>query len=121
MAFGAPALLLAAVGLYGLAARRVTDRRREFGVRVALGAAPANLRRLVLRDALLIVATGLGVGLPAAVAASSVTRAFLFGVSPTAPHVFAGAAAALAGAAFVATLVPARRAARLDPVAALKE
>jgi len=119
--FGCAALLLAAVGLYGLAARRVADRRREFAVRVALGAAPANLRRLVFGDALVIVVIGLVVGVPAAVAASQVTQSFLFGVSATAPHVFVLASAVLAVASVFAMLGPARRAARLDPVAALKE
>ena len=119
--FGGAALVLAAVGLYGLAARRVADRRREFAVRVALGAAPRNLRRLVMKDALVIVAGGLVVGLPAAFAASQVTQSFLFGVSATAPHVFGLAAGVLSLAAVLAMVGPARRASKLDPVHALKE
>jgi ABC-type antimicrobial peptide transport system permease subunit len=99
----------------------VSERRREFGVRVALGAAPANLRALVFRDALAIVATGLALGVPAAFAASQLTQAFLFGVSSTAPHVFSAAAITLALAALAATVAPARRASRLDPVGALKD
>jgi ABC-type antimicrobial peptide transport system permease subunit len=87
--FGGAALLLAAIGLYGLASRRVLDRRREFAVRVALGAAPANIGGLILKDALVIIAAGLLAGLPAAYAASRLARTMLFGVSPGAPHVFA--------------------------------
>ncbi len=120
-AFALTALLLAAVGLYGVAARRVADRRREFGIRVALGARPDNLRSLVLGDALRTVGIGLAVGLPAAFAASQATRAFLFGVSPTSPHVFLGASAVLAAAALAATLLPARRAGRVHPMLALRE
>ncbi len=120
-AFALAALLLAAVGLYGVAARRVADRRREFGIRVALGARPDNLRSLVLGDALRTVGIGLAVGLPAAFAASQATRAFLFGVSPTSPHVFLGASAVLAAAALAATLLPARRAGRVHPMLALRE
>ena len=119
--FAGTALMLAAVGLYGVAARRVAERRRELGVRVALGARPANLRSLVLRDASLTVGLGLAIGLPAAFAASQVTSAFLFGVSPTAPHVFIVASAVLAAAALAATFLPARRASRTDPMLALRD
>ena len=91
--FGTTALVLAAVGLYGLATRRVADRRREIAVRVALGARPRDVRGLVLRDAVRTVTIGLALGLPAAYLASRLTEAFLFGVSPTAPHIFASAAA----------------------------
>jgi len=119
--FAGTALVLAAVGLYGVAARRVAERRRELGVRVALGARPANLRALVLRDASLTVGLGLAIGLPAAFAASQVTRAFLFGVSPTAPHVFVVASVVLAAAALAATILPARRASRVDPMLALRD
>jgi len=120
-AFAATALLLAAVGLYGVAARRVADRRRELGIRVALGARAANLRALVLCDSFFTVGLGLAVGLPASFAASQVTRAFLFGVSPTAPHVFIVASAILAAAALAATVLPARRASRTDPMLALRD
>ena len=119
--FAGMALMLAAVGLYGVAARRVAERRRELGVRVALGAQPANLRALVLRDTSLTVGLGLAIGLPAAFAASQVTSAFLFGVSPTAPHVFIVASAVLAAAALAATFLPARRASRTDPMLALRD
>ena len=119
--FGGAALVLAAVGLYGLAARRVADRRREIAVRVALGARPADVRGLVTRDALRTIGIGLIIGLPAAIAASQVTQSFLYGVTPTAPHVFAIAVAVLVLAALVATILPARRAAAIDPMIVLKE
>jgi putative ABC transport system permease protein len=120
-AFAATALLLAVVGLYGVASRRVADRRRELGIRVALGASPAMLRMLVLREGIQTVGIGLAVGLPAGFAASQVTRAFLFGVSPTAPHVFLLASVVLAAAAVAATFLPAQRASRVDPMVALRE
>jgi ABC-type antimicrobial peptide transport system permease subunit len=120
-AFALTALFLSAVGLYGVAARRVADRRREFGIRVALGARPDNLRSLVLGDGIRTVGLGLAVGLPAAFVASQATRAFLFGVSPTSPHVFLGASVVLTAAALAATLLPARRAGRVDPMLALRE
>jgi putative ABC transport system permease protein len=119
--FGAMALGLAAVGLYGLAARRVADRRREFGVRMALGARPADIGGLVLRDAVFIVLLGLLVGLPAALAAVQVTRTLLFGVTPTSPHVFALTAAVLSFVALTATFLPARRASQADPIRALRD
>jgi predicted permease len=119
--FGAAALGLAAVGLYGLAARRVVDRRREFGVRVALGARPRDVRRLVLRDAVVIVAIGLLIGLPSAFAAAQLAESLLFGVSASSVSVFGMAALVLALAAFTATLLPARHAGRVDPVTALRE
>ncbi len=119
--FGGVALLLAVVGLYGLVARRVADRRREIGVRVALGARPADVRALVFMDAIRTIAIGFAVGLPMAFAASQVTQTLLYGVSPTAPHVFAAAGAALAIAAIAAALVPARRATSIDPILVLKD
>lgn len=119
--FALTALLLSAVGLYGVANRRVADRRREFGIRVALGARPDNLRSLVRGDGIRTVGLGLAVGLPAAFAASQATRAFLFGVSPTSPHVFLGASAVLAAATLAATFLPARHAGRVDPMLALRE
>jgi hypothetical protein len=118
--YGGAALVLAAVGLYGLAARRVADRRREIGIRIALGARPSDVLGLVLRDALCTVGLGLAAGVPAALVASQATRTLLFGVTPTAPRVFVVAAIVLALAALVATLLPARRAAAIDPMIVLK-
>jgi predicted permease len=120
-AFGGAALLLAAVGIYSLAARRVAERRREIGVRVALGAGPAHVRRLVVRETLLAIVVGLALGLPAALAASQLTSALLFEVSPTSPRVFAAAAFVLTLTAILATVLPAARASRIDPMRVLRE
>jgi putative ABC transport system permease protein len=119
--FGGAALVLASVGLYGLAARRVADRRRQIAVRMALGARPCDVRSLVVGDALRTIVIGLAIGLPAAYAASQVVQTMLFGVTPTAPRVFLIAAGVLATAALLATLVPARRAAAIDPMVVLKD
>jgi ABC-type antimicrobial peptide transport system permease subunit len=113
--------LLATIGLYGLAARVVADRRREIGIRIALGAGPGQVRRLVMADAWLILGIGLVVGLPAAVLASRLAQGLLYGVAPTAPHILAVSAAALGGAAVIATVVPSWRASRIDPVMTLRD
>jgi ABC-type antimicrobial peptide transport system permease subunit len=120
-AFAGSALALAAIGLYGVATRRAGDRRREFGVRIALGARPVDLSTLVLRDALLLVACGLAVGLPAAYAASQSAHSLLYGVSPAAVHVFVLTSSVLALTATAAVLGPARRAGNLDPMTALRD
>ena len=119
--YGLVALLLATIGLYGLAARVVADRRREIGIRIALGAGPGQVRRLVMADAWLILGIGLVVGLPAAVLASRLAQGLLYGVAPTAPHILAVSAAALGGAAVIATVVPSWRASRIDPVMTLRD
>lgn len=119
--FGALALLLAVVGVYGVASVSVAQRSREFGVRTALGATPAQLIRDVLSDSLKPVSIGAAAGLVAAIAASSAARALLFGTPPTEVSAYAFAVAMLVGAAAAGTLIPARRAARIDPVRALRE
>jgi putative ABC transport system permease protein len=119
--YGLAALLLAAVGLYGLAARLVSERRREIGIRIALGAGRRDVRRLVMTDAGMIVGLGLLMGIPAAIATSRFAQSMLYGVTPTAPHVFGTAALTLAAAALVATIVPAWRATRIDPAVTLRE
>ena len=119
-AFGLTALTLAAVGLYGVIVRRTADRRREFGVRVALGARPADVGGLVLRDAAILMACGFALGLPAAYAAAQVTRSLLFGISASSPYVFALTAATLALVAAIASFLPARRASLADPITALR-
>ncbi len=118
--FGAIALVLAAVGLYGLIAYGVTQRTPELGVRLALGARRRQVVGLVLADAARLVVIGVGLGLPLAWAASRSVRTLLFGVSLTDPLAAGGSIAVLVAAALVAAYLPARRAARTDPLVALR-
>jgi predicted lysophospholipase L1 biosynthesis ABC-type transport system permease subunit len=119
--FGILALLLAAIGLYGVITQQAIRRRQEFGVRVAIGAAPASVMHLVLRQAAIIVAGGMVLGLAGAMASSRLIAALLYQVTPTDPLSIAGAAAFLAAVTLLAGLIPARRAARVDPMTALRE
>jgi hypothetical protein len=119
-AFGVAALLLAAVGVYGLTAFAVSQRTREIGVRVALGARAQQVVGLVARRGLALTAAGLAIGLALAFALSGVMRAMLVGVSPTDPVVFVLAPALLGVVALAASVIPARRAARVDPAAVLR-
>lgn len=119
-AFGAAALALAAAGLYGVVAYVAAQRRREIGVRVALGAQAGDVRRLVLGRGLAPAALGLAAGLVAALAAGRVLAAQLYGVGPADPATYAGVALALGGVAVGAAWGPARRAARADPAAVLR-
>jgi predicted permease len=119
-AFGLLALLLAAVGVYGVLAFAVARRTREIGVRMALGAAPRDVSWLVTRQVAATVSGGLVAGAFGWWALQGVLRSVLFGVSAADPVVFAAAAVLVAGTAAVAALLPARRAARLDPLAALR-
>jgi hypothetical protein len=119
--YGLAALLLATVGLYGLTARLVAERRREIGIRVALGAGRGDIRKLVASDARIIVGIGLAVGLPAALLTSQFAQGMLYGVPPAAPHVLGVAAIALTAAAIIATIVPTVRANRIDPAVTLRE
>jgi hypothetical protein len=114
--FGTTALALAAVGLYGLAARRAVDRRREFAVRIALGARPSDVRHLVVWDAMWIIGLGVALGVPAAWWAAQVAASMLYGVTATAPHVFSLSAVVLGGVALVATIGPAFRAGHTNPI-----
>ena len=118
--FGVIALLLAAIGLYGLTAYTVVRRTSEIGVRMALGADRMNIVRLVLRGAFLQVTIGLLIGIPLAIGAGRLMTAKLFGVRSWDPNVFALAVLALGACAAVASILPARRAASTDPVKALR-
>jgi macrolide transport system ATP-binding/permease protein len=118
--FGVLALALAAAGLYGVVAFWVSRRTREIGVRVAVGADPARVIVMVMREGLTLVAIGLVVGGAAALIAGRALSSMLYGVGAADPLSFTGAFAVLLVAAFAATAVPARRAARLDPTIALR-
>lgn len=118
--FALAALLLAAIGLYGVISYSVAQRTQELGVRAALGALPRDLMWLVLRQTAVVVAIGLALGAAGALAARALIAAQLFGVSARDPSTLAAAAVLLAGVAFVATIVPTRRAAVADPLEALR-
>jgi len=119
-AFGATALVLAAIGLYGVMAATVRERTRELGVRMALGATPDRLRREVLGRALRVAVVGTVIGLAGAIAVSRYLGALLFEVSPDDPAALAGACALLVVVALTAAYLPARRATRIDPARALR-
>ena len=118
--FGAVGLVLAMTGLYGVLAYGVTQRRREFGVRMALGARPGDVVRLVVRRGLALVAVGVGLGFVAALVAGRLIAGFLFGLDPADPVTLLAVPAALLGVALLASAVPARRAAAADPMASLR-
>ena len=119
-AFGLGALFLVAVGLYGVISQWATQRTREMGVRMALGATPGGLQWLVLRQALWLVLIGLGLGVPAAVATAQLLAGFLFELTPVDPRALLGSVLVLVAVATLAAFLPARRASRLDPVTALR-
>lgn len=119
-AFGALALLLAGVGLYGVVAYSVARRTAEIGIRLALGALPAQVLRLVMREVMVLTLVGLAVGLPGAYWLARLAASELYGVRPGDGVVFLLASVALAGVAALAGLIPAVRAANLDPKTALR-
>jgi predicted permease len=118
--FGLLALLLVGIGLYGVMAYSVTQRTREIGVRMALGARAADVLRLFIRQGMLIVAIGVAIGLGGAVALTRLMSSWLFDVSPTDPVTFACVALLLLMIALFACWLPARRAAKVDPIRALR-
>lgn len=121
LAFGAVALLLATVGLYGVLAYQVRQRTREIGVRMALGSEPRGIVRLVLREGSVLAALGLGVGLLGALLLRGVIASQLYGVGPFNPWVMLAVTGVLSLASLVACLGPAWRASRVDPVVALSQ
>jgi predicted permease len=118
--FGMFAMALACVGLYGLISQTVTRRTGEIGLRMALGAAPVRVLRMVLGESAALLSAGIALGALAAYASGQVVAAMLFGLSASDPVTYAGAAAALATVCLAATLIPARRASRIDPMVALR-
>jgi ABC-type antimicrobial peptide transport system permease subunit len=119
-AFGALATLLAVIGLYGVMAFLVTRRAREIGIRMALGAQSSNVLWLVMREVLVLVAAGIAVGAPAAIALASLVRTQLYGVEPSDPLSLLLGTLLLAGVSLLAGYIPARRAANYDPVRVLR-
>jgi ABC-type antimicrobial peptide transport system permease subunit len=123
-AIGVLAAILAAVGIYGMVAAKVGRRQREIGIRMALGALPGQIARMVTRETFTIVGAGLAVGVPAALAlghaARGVLAGILFELSPTDPLVLVSSTSAILVIASLAAYLPARRASRIDPVAAIK-
>jgi predicted permease len=117
---GSVTLLLAGVGLYGMLAYSVSRRVPEIGIRLALGAEPSALRWMVIRSALVLVCAGVAIGVAAARVGTSVVESLLFGLSPTDPATFVLAAAVMMSIAGVAVYLPARRAARVNPMIALR-
>jgi ABC-type antimicrobial peptide transport system permease subunit len=114
------ALVLGAVGLYGVISYAVAQRTREFGVRMALGARRGDVGRLVLRHAALLVAIGVAAGLSAAFGLTRLMAAILFGVGTADPLTFAAVALVLGGVAIAASLLPVLRATKVDPLEALR-
>jgi ABC-type antimicrobial peptide transport system permease subunit len=118
--FAGAALALAAVGLYGLLTLLIADRRREFGVRIALGASRGDLVRLVLAGAGRLIAVGMAVGLILTLAASQLLQSLLFGVTAHDPRALAAGVLALSIVSALAIAIPARQAAGIDPIEAIR-
>src|SRR5262249_53400164 len=119
--FGLLALALGSVGMYGVMAYSVAQRTREMGVRIALGASPSRVRRLVLGRGMRLVAVGAGLGLGGALLLGRAMRSLLYGASGTDLLSFAGAVVTLIAVATLASYLPARRASRVDPAISLRE
>jgi putative ABC transport system permease protein len=118
--FAGLALLIAAAGIGGIMALSVSQRVREIGIRMALGAQPSAVLQMVLRQGLLLAVLGVGIGVAGAFALTGLVKSLLYEVAPTDPVTFAGVAFVLIAVAIVASYIPARRAASIDPIAALR-
>jgi putative ABC transport system permease protein len=118
--FAGTALLLTAIGIYGVLAYSVSQRTNEIGIRIALGAAQSSIFRLVVGEAMLLVAISMAIGLLGAFMATRLLSSLLYGITAWDPITFAAIATLIAGVAFLACWLPARRAARVDPVVALR-
>jgi ABC-type antimicrobial peptide transport system permease subunit len=119
--FAVLAILLAAIGVYGVLSYSVTRRSREMGIRMALGAPVGSVRLLVVREGGRLGLVGVALGVVLAIGATRALRSLLFGVSATEPIVFAAAAALLVVVAIAASWIPARAATRLDPLQAVRD
>jgi predicted permease len=119
--FGVVALLLAAVGIYGVMAQAVTRRTREIGIRMALGAEPGSVLWMMLRESLAMLGIGAAIGLPAVLALTKYTESLLFGVKPQDPVTIAGAVLLLLMVTTLAGFLPAQRATRVQPMEALRQ
>jgi putative ABC transport system permease protein len=119
--FAGLGLVLSAVGIYGVMAYSVGKRTHEIGIRMALGAQPRSVMRMVLGQGMLLVLIGVGIGLVISFALTRIMASLLYGVSPRDPYTFIVVAVTLALVALVANYLPARRATRVDPLLALRE
>ncbi|MBV9886412.1 MAG: FtsX-like permease family protein, partial [Acidobacteria bacterium] len=119
-AFAILALLLAAIGIYGVISYAVSQRTREIGVRMALGATPAGMLSLILRESLQLIFFGVVIGIAAALGLTRMLASMLYGVSSTDPLIFLSVTALLVVIALAACLIPARRAMQIDPMVALR-
>jgi ABC-type antimicrobial peptide transport system permease subunit len=118
--FAAISLVLAVIGIYGLIAYLVGQGSREVGIRLALGATPANIKTLIVRGAMTLAICGVGIGIIGALAASRLMQSLLFGVGANDLLTFVAVPSLLASIAFVASYIPARRASRIDPSISLR-
>lgn len=118
--FAALAMLLAAIGLYGVMSYSVAQRTREIGIRMALGARRRDVLALVVKQGMTLVVLGIAAGILLSLAMTRLISGMLFGITATDPLTFAGVAALLATVAFLANYMPARRASKVDPMVALR-